>query len=120
MSKKDLPVIVYKILAYIYECMKAEAQANVSEARRLCACNNVMFGTAVEEIVANGYAKGIEIEHYYDGPEVSFSDARLTLSGSDFLLNNSTMHKAKEVAGTVFQVALSQVTQAATKVATGM
>lgn len=113
MSSNDLPVIVYKILAYIYESMKAGVEPTAQEARRLCACNDMMFESAIAEIAEAGYARGIRAEFYYSGPEVSFERARLTLDGSDYLLNNSTMAKAKAAAGGLFQSVLSQTVQAA-------
>ena len=109
MSNNDLPVVLYKLLAYIYECMKNDVIPTVEQAKKLCAANETMFDAAVCEAIEGGYVRGIDREFYYTGPEINFDNARLTLDGSTFLLENSTMSKAKELAGEAFQTILSQV-----------
>lgn len=109
MSNNDLPVVLYKLLAYIYECMKNDVIPTVEQAKKLCAANETMFDAAVCEAIEGGYVRGIDREFYYTGPEINFDNARLTLEGSTFLLENSTMNKAKELAGDTFQTILSQV-----------
>ncbi len=108
MAKDDLPVIIYKLLEYIYACMKGEIEPTVEQAKELCACNETMFDAAVVEAIDNGFVRGIERKFYYSGPEILFSAARLTLKGSEYLLENSTMSRAKDIAGEAFRVALTQ------------
>lgn len=109
MANDDLPVVIYKLLAYIYECMKKDVIPTVNQARKLCAVNETMFDSAVCEAIENGFVRGIDRTFFYTGTEIRFDNARLTLDGSTYLLENSTMHKAKKTAGEAFQVILSQI-----------
>ena len=118
MSNKDLPVIVYKLLAYIYTCMQNEVAPTVEQAKKLCEANDTMFETAVSEAVSNGFLNGASSKFYYSGPEVSFSNPRLTLAGVEFLLENSSMQKAKSIAGRAFEIALEQVISMCVKAST--
>lgn len=115
MASNDLPVVLYKLLAYIYECMKNDVVPTVPQAKKLCVASETMFDAAVCEAMENGLVRGIDRAFYYTGPEINFDNARLTLEGSTFLLENSTMAKAKKVAGDTFQTILAQVVATATR-----
>lgn len=115
MSNNDLPVVLYKLLAYIYECMKNDVIPTVEQAQKLCATNETMFDAAVCEAIEGGFMRGADRTFYYTGPEYNFNNARLTLEGSTFLLENSTMSKAKKAAGETFQTVLGQVIAIASK-----
>ncbi|MCI8469354.1 MAG: hypothetical protein HFJ75_07725 [Eggerthellaceae bacterium] len=113
MASDDLPVIVYKILAYLYECMKHELPPSVSQAKELCEANDTMFAAAAKAATEKGYASGIECKRYITGgSEVVFKGASVTLDGVEYLQENSTMRKAASVAGSAFRVALDVAMQA--------
>ena len=117
MSNDDLPVILYKLLAYLYECMKRE----LSQARDICGANATMLAAAAQSAVDKGLATGITVKRYYDGERaVRFEDAMLTADGAEYLIENSTMRKAKEVAGSVFQAALDVAMATLGRIATGI
>lgn len=117
MASDDLPVIVYKLLAYIYECMKREAVPTEAQARELTQANDTMLYAAVEAALSKGLLSGVEIKRYFDGgARLVFSDAMLTLDGAEYLLENSTMQKAANVAGAVWTATMEAAVQAVAKV----
>lgn len=121
MSNDDLPVILYKLLAYLYECMKRELPPSESQARDICGANATMLAAAAQSAVDKGLATGITVKRYYDGERaVRFEDAMLTADGAEYLIENSTMKKAREVAGSVFQAALDVAMATLGRIAAGL
>lgn len=110
MAKNDYFVIVYKILSYLYECMKAgkePAQEDIA-----CDCNlfhipQNYWNHIMSELVARGYVTGIfEVETLGMHDFVVGREAAITMSGMQFLEENSMMHKVKKFLGKGFELSL--------------
>lgn len=117
MSRDDLPVVLYKILAYVYECMKRGTIPTMTDVRKLCEVNDSMISAALSEAIDESFLKGVKEKHYWSGSEYDLTSARLTLKGSEYLLENSTMEKSRKLLGEPFQIILSQVVGIAAKAA---
>lgn len=120
MSADDQEVIIYKILEFIYEAQKRGKQLRVEDIY----CKNKLFSipyaywlSIMEEIIDNGFVKGLRIERWKTGnPDSPFhtevlevGSIALTIKGREFLIENSRMTKAKEFAGESFQSLLTAV-----------
>lgn len=98
MAKDDFFVIAYKILAYLYECMKSGEDADT----RLISYES--FGIPKRywmSIITNLYEKGYIIgvrEIHLPGMARSLHEVdrpEITMDGIEYLQNNSSMEKAK-------------------------
>ena len=97
MAQNDMHVVMYKILAYIYSCMK-EGQAPERDewsSGRL-GIPNEYWKQIVRELVEHGYLTGIGIKESQSTCYVSIGNPRVTMDGVEFLMENSMMNKAKQ------------------------
>jgi hypothetical protein len=114
MAKDDMRVIMYKILRYLYECMKHGKEARLED----FAWDSKLFDIPQSywcEIIANlvkqGYIEGFEIIDYTKDAPLIQTDRpfKITYAGVEFLDDNSGMQKAKEFCSEKFDVLLSAV-----------
>ncbi len=111
MAYNDMDVIIYKILSYLYECMKSGVAPREED---LCA-NAKLFRIpqrywlqVIEEISDEGLVKGFRFLMIKDGMLVDVSeDARITIKGKQFLTENSRMAAARKFLGAGFNETLS-------------
>lgn len=109
MAKDDYNVVVYKILKYLYKCLKTGEDVKIE------------YITPEELEIPESYWKYIIIHLYEDGlieklkvcnlisakdnPQISFQKSTtITPAGIEFLLDNSLMKKAGEFLSTVSDV----------------
>lgn len=113
MAKNDMDVIMYKILKYLYECMKNDKEAELAA----FAWNSKMFDIPqnywceiIITLVKKGYIVGFDIISSKDGvmiqPDKPF---KITFEGVEFLEENNRMQKAKEYCSETFRVLLSSI-----------
>lgn len=106
MAIDDMHVVMYRILSYLYECMKRDAAPDWTR------CGYEYLGIPrgywtriMTELIGRGYIAGVksisadnEREFYPVAPEV-------TMAGVEFLMENSLMQRAmrfmKDVNGAV-------------------
>ena len=89
MAKDDMRVIMYKILKYLYGCMKIGRHPALED---MC-CKSTLFqipeeywGQVIVELAEAGYIKGFIYAMTKGGLAVTMTDsARITLAGVDFL-----------------------------------
>lgn len=97
MATDDMQVIIYKILSYLYDCMKSGIKPN----------NNmfsyVAFGipesywnSIMLELHEHGYVRGLVITNDFGGDLiVAGCDPTITFEGIQYLQENSLMQKTK-------------------------
>lgn len=113
MAKNDMNVIAYKILKYLYECMKAGIRPDMMD---MC-CDCKMFHIPQEywnqiilELIDSGYVKGIMHFQSKDGIHIQLADqAGITLKGVQYLEDNSKMREVKNFLGNAFEIVLSTI-----------
>ena len=113
MAKDDMDVIIYKILRYMYECMKAGHKPAMED---MC-CNCKLFDiperyweSIIRELIDAGYVRGITYRITKSGPLINMTDdVSITLDGVHFLEENSRMAKAKQFLGSAFEIVLDTV-----------
>ena len=116
MAKDDMRVIMYKILKYLYGCMKIGKRPALED---MC-CKSTLFQIPEEyweqviaELSEAGYVKGFICTMAKDGLAVTMTDsARITLAGVDFLEENGNMAKVRQFLGSAFEIVLETVLKA--------
>lgn len=95
MAADDMHVVMYKILAYLYECMKSgEKPVRANIECTAFGINKLYWSSIFAELAERGYVKGVRIIHgdYWD--EVYISEPRITMAGVEFMMENSMMKRA--------------------------
>lgn len=113
MAKDDMSVIVYKILRYMYACMKAGVRPDMMDMCYACKMFQIPRGywnQIVLELIDNGYVKGFMHFNTKDGLCIQMSDqAGITLKGVQYLEDNSKMKEVKNCLGKAFEIVLSTI-----------
>lgn len=115
MANNDMEVIMYKVLNYLYKCMKADVIPNKEDLIRDCDLVNIpenYWTQVVIELCDRGFVKGIHTRATKSGPLIFVNpDVRITFDGVEFLKENSTMKKVKDFLGKTYEIVLSQAIQ---------
>lgn len=118
MSSDDYWVVAYKVLSYLYACMKAGRRVDVPVARALAGVNESYFGEVVRGLQAKGLVSGF----HFDGLSGAVIDSQasayrdepvVTMDGALFVRENSNMERAKSFLGRAFEDALAAAVAAA-------
>lgn len=98
MAQDDMYVVMYKILAYLYDCMKRgakPAQSHYTHDGDLYRIPYPYWAQIMHELVEHGYVDGIVVFEDMSGDLiVDVVDPRITMEGVQFLQENSMMQKA--------------------------
>lgn len=100
MAKDDYFIVAYRMLCYLYACLKAGAQPDfqVVCAEKLGVSQNY-WEYIIRHLYEGGYVEGVSLVPTIgrNTPEIKLNiDFMITPMGIDFLQNNSTMSKAKD------------------------
>lgn len=110
MASDDFEVVAFKILSYLYRCMKGGKKVDIAALRQLVGCNEAYFGAVARSLQSKGYVEGF----VFDSPSLAvMSDPAITMDGAIYVGENSCMRRAADFAGHAFDVALSAAVQAA-------
>ncbi len=98
MAKDDYFKIVYVILKELYEARKHGMRVDTSAiSRERFQIDGGYLLSILDELVDNGYVKGITIHRSKTGIYItSLEDMDITMKGIQFLEENSMMRKVKE------------------------
>ena len=113
MANNDMSVIMYKILRYMYECLKQGKQITYEDICYNCEMFHIpeaYWITIMKELINRGYVTGIyEVKTIgHIGIKIG-STAAITYEGVQFLDDNSGMKKAAECLGTPFETVLGSI-----------
>lgn len=111
MAKDDMEVVMYKILRYLYECMKRDVTPDLQKYgwhSDLLDIPQQYWCKIIKILVEKRLIKGFAILSTKDGIHIQTKPPiEITYEGREFLRENSGMQKAKEVCGEAFEVLLS-------------
>lgn len=119
MAQNDMEIIMYKILSYLYECMKAGKHPRMEDMGSTCQMFRIpqeYWNQVMEELIDCGYVKGFR--HIpTKGPQSIFmmDNVGITLKGREYLRDNSGMQRAGEFLGTAFSILLDGIVGAIIK-----
>lgn len=116
MASNDMEVIMYKILKYLYECMKNGKRAKLEDFAwdsKMMEVPKEYWLEIVSVLVEKGYIEGFIVRRnktkdvgLYVQTDPPF---KITYEGVCFLNDNSGMKRAKEFCADAFNVLLSSV-----------
>lgn len=110
MAKDDYHVIVYQILAYLYECLKKgkKVNGNMLEATSpIIMVNDNYWKYIICNLLKQGFIENVTVTNVYGG-DCIISDldlAQITPIGIEYLCSNSFMSKAKRFAKDIASIA---------------
>ena len=114
MAKDDMELIMYKILKYLYVCMKRDIEPKLEDFSwnsKLFQIPQNYWCKIIVTLVRKGYITGFDIvDRTKDAPQIQTNRPfEITFEGVQFLEENSRMQKAKEYYAETFNVILSAV-----------
>lgn len=100
MAKDDYHVIVYQILAYLYQQLKKGKDIDSKKLAydsNFLSINKKYWTYVMISLLEEGYIKGIVVEETLDSViEIyNLEECQITPKGIEYLTDNSTMEKAK-------------------------
>lgn len=97
MAQNDMYVVMYKIIAYLYDCMKrGVAPEDARWSAEALGIPEGYWSAIVEELVTHGFVSGVKVAHTLSGTSlVTTFNPRVTMEGVAFAQENSMMGKAK-------------------------
>lgn len=96
MAQDDMYVVMYRIMAYIYDCMKrgVEPENGAWDAGAL-AIPQPYWAHIVRQLVERGYLTGVNVSGTYAGTNIVVPNCpRVTMEGVAFMQENSMMARA--------------------------
>lgn len=95
MARDDMHVVIFKILAYIYDCMKSGKDVDKSVIGfETLGIPEPYWTQIMRELVEHGYVGGVTVRTTTVKDVVLLSDPKVTLDGVEFLMENGMMSKA--------------------------
>lgn len=102
MAKDDMLVVIYKILTYLYQCLKDGVNPNVNQAQKLCDINPVYWNAVIDDCIDRGFIKVPMQSPFLK----EYRDLRITSLGVEYLEEAKPMNKIKHAIGEAFEIAL--------------
>lgn len=99
MAHDDYEVVVYKVLTYLYECIKSGVSPLAEKAREVAGVNDVYWDVVLKGLVEDGLASALVV-HGWHGDE--YRDLRITAKGAEFVKENSKMRAVAKFLGSAF------------------
>lgn len=101
MASDDMLVIVYKILRYLYQCMKSGEQPDVRQISNSGGMFEIPYGywsVIIDEVVSKGLVKGVTVTKTWGGDiVVKMTAPYVTMDGVQYLEENSAMRRVAEL-----------------------
>ncbi|WP_302932856.1 YjcQ family protein [Ruminococcus callidus] len=113
MAKNDMEVIMYKILRYLYECMKTGKTPDLADIMWNCKMFDIpkaYWLAIMQELIEDEYIGGLRFVGAKDMEQVlQVGNIKITKKGRDFLKDESVLSKIKPVLGTGFEALVTAV-----------
>lgn len=97
MASDDMHVVMYKILAYLYKCLKAGEEPTVSNYNAGHFGINARYWTVIMvQLIDCGYVTGFTVQAADNGTDIIPVRPTVTMDGVAFMMENSMMAKARK------------------------
>ena len=98
MAKDDFFVIAYRILAYLYACMKSGVLPDEDEISfEKLGIHERYWVSIIDNLYKKGYIDGVQyVTVLGSDRQIALRDPEITMDGIEFLQNNSTLANAKK------------------------
>lgn len=116
MANDDYHVLVYRVLSYLYDCLKRGVDPDMAELRKiplLADVNERYWHYVLASLVDYGFIDGatkVEVDNTY-ARVVNLQQAQITPRGIEYLTDNSFMAKVKKFAKAAAEAAPAVLTQ---------
>ena len=98
MAQDDMFVVMYKILAYLYDCMKkgvAPSRSMLAHDGELLSIDYQYWARIMHELVEHGYVDGVVVTKTFPPSLVAnLVNPAITMEGVEFMQENTAMQKA--------------------------
>ena len=95
MAHDDMHVVMYKILSYLYKCMKAGENPDMRMvSAEVLGINERYHAHIVKELISRGFVEGYRVTEVPGHTSVMADAPYITMNGVEFLMENSMMKKA--------------------------
>ena len=107
MAHDDFDVIAYKVLAYVYRCMREGKRIDLDVAWELAGCPpEDYWKTILSSLQANGYLLVNDARYDILGNVITPGSCAITMDGAIYVRDNSKMAKARAFLGKAFEKTL--------------
>lgn len=97
MAQNDMYVVMYKILCYLYDCMKRDIAPDVEEFSHVAlGIPELYWQDVIHELFRKHYISGVMLTRKGNGFVVNFNRPRVTMDGVAFMQENTMMAKARD------------------------
>lgn len=103
MAADDFDVVVYKVLSYLYQCIREGVAPSPEKAQEFAKINPVYWRAVVSDLVDR---KLIGATVLRTTGETRYYDLRITSAGVDFLSESPKMRKSKDFLGSALDAVL--------------
>ncbi len=103
MASDDFDVIQFKVLTYLYQCIKGGVNPSPEQAQAFAKVNPVYWSAVLGDLRDHGYVKADRLA-FVDGER--YSNIRITSEGVEFLRESPRMRRAREFLGSAFDAVL--------------
>ncbi len=107
MASDDYAVVMYKVLSYLYQCLKDGVEPSPAKAQELAGVNPVYYKAVAADLVDCGYARRDVL--FCDGSTRGLS---ITAKGVQHLEESPRMEAAKRFLGESFKAVLKAAVEA--------
>lgn len=87
MTFNDFDVIVYKTLAYLYECIRAGVTPNIAKARELTKVSEIYWDTVLESLLGDRLVTAGTV-YAWEGHSAIRTNTRITQRGAAYVTDN--------------------------------
>lgn len=109
MAADDFDVVVFKVLSYLYQCIKAGVEPNPDKAQEFAKINPVYWRAIISDLVDRKLVAATVLKTM---GETRYYDLRITSAGVDYLGESPKMRKVKEFLGAALDVAVHVAVEA--------
>ena len=109
MAADDFDVVVFKVLSYLYQCIKDGVEPNPDKAQEFARINPVYWHAVVSDLVDRKLAAETTVKLL---GKTQYHDLRITSAGVDYLSESPKMRKVKDFLGSALDVAVHVAVEA--------
>ena len=97
MAQNDMYVVMYKILCYLYDCMKRDVEPDEGVfSYSALGIPERYWSDIMQELFSNGFVTGVMVVSYGSSCSITMSRPRVTMEGVAFMQENTMMARARK------------------------
>ncbi len=109
MAADDYEVIVYKVLSYLYACIKSGVRPSVAKAKELANVNDVYWDVVVQGMLDKGLITAVPMRGWHSS---DYLNMQITADGAFYVKENSKMTEVRAFLGRAFEAIIESAVAA--------